>query len=69
MNKVKFKKCLLIINKYSNYINMCFIETCNKQNIILIILFLHATHWLQLLNLKIFLLLLMAYLFEIDWII
>ena len=28
--KIKFKKCLLIINRYNNHINIYFIETCDK---------------------------------------
>ena len=45
-SKTNYIKCLFVIDNYSSYINMKFINFCNQNGIFLNILFLHFTHQL-----------------------
>ena len=58
--------CLLIVNSHSSHINWKFIKIYEKNYINLSTFFLHSTHRLQPLDLKIFLPLFTAYSKQID---
>jgi hypothetical protein len=60
-DKVKRSKRLLIINGYSLYVNIIFIDRCDRLKILVLILPLHLIHKLQPLNCGNFLLLSIYY--------
>ena len=64
--RIKFHNYMLIVDNHSSHVNWCFIEFCNKNAIILNIFLFHSTHCLQLLDLKIFGVFIVAYSNEID---
>ena len=64
--KAEKTNCLLILDGHSSHVNWWFINKCDQNRIILGIFPFHSTHRLQLLDLKVFLLLFIAYSSHID---
>ena len=60
-DKAGYRKCLLIMDNYFNYVNMAFIEKCDKFYILLLILPPYTIHCLQPLNIAFFLFLSIYY--------
>ena len=52
--KCENQKRLLIVNRHLSHVNMAFIEWADLHSIILLILFLHTTHCLQPLDVRLF---------------
>jgi len=57
---------LLIVNRHSSHINLEFINYYNANRILVSVILLHLTHQLQLLDVGLFQLLLIAYSNELD---
>ncbi|KAF4627253.1 hypothetical protein G7Y89_g10904 [Cudoniella acicularis] len=64
--KRETQKRLLIVDGYSSHVNMAFINTCDKNSIIVLILPPHTTHRLQPLDVGLFQPLSTAYSWELE---
>ena len=58
---------MLIIDNYNNYIFIKFNEYCKFNNIIIVNIFAHSFHLLQLLNVGLYLFLKFVYNYQIDF--